>query len=126
MGIKNLFRKRKKIEKKVVKKPKLKKKEQLPKESGRSIAWRVLIKPWITEKATLLQKQGKYVFEVDSKATKSEIKKAIETYYKVKVVQVNILKVKGKIRRLGRVVGKTRNRKKAIVTINKGDTIKFE
>ncbi|MEK7194020.1 MAG: 50S ribosomal protein L23 [Patescibacteria group bacterium] len=78
---------------------------------------------WITEKATDLANVGKYIFIVDRKANKPRIKKAVETMYKVKVDSVNIVNTKGKMKRLGRSLGKTSAFKKAIVTLRKGDKI---
>ncbi len=75
---------------------------------------------WITEKAGDLSGLGKYVFVVDKKANKPEVKKAIESIYKVKVSDINIVNVKGKTKRLGRSVGKTSAYKKAIVTLKEG------
>lgn len=78
---------------------------------------------WITEKATGLANIGKYIFIVDKKANKPQVKKAIESMYKVKVDSVNIVNAKGKMKRLGRSLGKTSGFKKAIVTLRKGDKI---
>ncbi len=83
----------------------------------------VLVKPIISEKAGSLTKLGKYVFEVTRKATASEVKKEIEKVYKVKVVSVNTIVVAGKNRRYGRSVGRTSDRKKAVVTLVSGQTI---
>jgi large subunit ribosomal protein L23 len=78
---------------------------------------------WITEKSTDLSGLRKYVFIVDRKANKSEIKKAIESIYKVKVSGVNIINTKGKQKRLGRSLGKTSAFKKAVVTLKEGEKI---
>jgi large subunit ribosomal protein L23 len=67
--------------------------------------------------------QNKYVFEVATKATKPQIKKAVEKLFKVKVESVNTLVVKGKKKRTGRFVGYRSDWKKAIVKIEKGQTI---
>jgi len=79
--------------------------------------------PWITEKATDLGGFRKYIFVVDRKANKSEIKKAIESIYSVKVKDINIINIKGKAKRLGRSLGKTSSIKKAIATLRKGEKI---
>ena len=79
--------------------------------------------PWITEKATDLSGARKYIFIVDKKANKSEVKKAVESIYNVKVEDVNIINIKGKAKRLGRSLGKTSSVKKAIATLRKGDKI---
>ncbi len=83
----------------------------------------VLVQPRISEKASHMTSAGKYVFVVANKANKVEVKKAIEATYKVRVVQVNMISVKGKNRNFGRRVGKTSKFKKAIVTLKKGDKI---
>jgi len=78
---------------------------------------------WVTEKATDLSGLRKYVFIVDRKANKSEVKKAIESIYGVKVEGVNIINIKGKAKRLGRSLGRTSAFKKAIVTLKEGEKI---
>lgn len=62
----------------------------------------VLIKPKITEKAMLKIKEGVYFFEVNPKASKNQIKKAVESLFNVKVKEVKVLLRKGKVRRIGR------------------------
>ena len=84
----------------------------------------VLISPIITEKAVNLQKESKYIFKVDSRATKAEIKKAVEDAFSVTVTKVNTVKIKGKTKRLGRFEGKTKKKKKAIVFLKPGERIK--
>ena len=86
----------------------------------------VVVRPVISEKSTVLGEAGKYVFEVAPSANKIEIKRAIETVFaskKVEVVAVNIVPVKAKTRRIGRHVGKTRPWKKAIVTLRPGQRL---
>ncbi|MBU1180513.1 50S ribosomal protein L23 [Patescibacteria group bacterium] len=78
---------------------------------------------WITEKAGDLSGFNKYIFIVDKKANKSEIKKAIESIYGVKVNDVNIINIKGKSKRLGRSLGKTSAYKKVIITLKEGHKI---
>ncbi|OGF21044.1 50S ribosomal protein L23 [Candidatus Falkowbacteria bacterium RIFOXYB2_FULL_38_15] len=73
----------------------------------------------ITEKASFLGKYGQYVFEVKNTANKIEIAKAIEKVYGVKPLKVNIMEVRGKNVRYGKTMGKTKRRKKAIVTLPK-------
>lgn len=77
----------------------------------------------VSEKSTRLATANKYVFNVVKKTNKVEIKKAIEKAHKVKVLAVNIVNVKGKVRHMGRVSGKTSGFKKAIVTLKAGDKI---
>lgn len=80
--------------------------------------------PSITEKNTALRNsQNKYVFEVDPKATKPQIKKAVETLFNVKVLSVNTMVVKGKFKRVGRFAGKRADWKKAIIRLAAGQTI---
>jgi large subunit ribosomal protein L23 len=80
--------------------------------------------PSVTEKNTALRSsQNKYVFEVDPKATKPQIKKAIEVLFNVKVLSVNTMVVKGKLKRVGRYSGFRSDWKKAIVRLAAGQTI---
>ena len=83
----------------------------------------VLISPHITEKATDLVQKNQYVFKVFPKANKTEIKKAIEDLYKVEVLDVKIINVPKKRRRLGRISGWKKGYKKAIVKIKEGQKI---
>ena len=78
---------------------------------------------WITEKAVNISALRKYIFIVDRKANKPEVKKAIEGIYKIKVADVNMVNVRGKSKRLGRSLGKTSAFKKAIVTLKEGHKI---
>ena len=78
----------------------------------------IIIKPIITEKSNDGVVEGKYTFKVNKKATKIDIKRAVEKLFNVKVVSVNTISVKGKEKRVGRYVGKTSDWKKAIVTID--------
>lgn len=86
---------------------------------------KILIKPIITEKATELKTLNKYVFEVSPKTNKVEIKKAIQELYNVKPLKINIIKVKGKFVRYGKARGRTKNWRKAIITLKKGEKIEF-
>ncbi|MFA5021641.1 MAG: 50S ribosomal protein L23 [Patescibacteria group bacterium] len=86
-------------------------------------AYRVLVKPLVTEKVTFLNALNKYVFVINPKMNKVEVKKAIRTIYKVNPVAVNISNFSGKYVRYGQVEGKTKNWKKAIVTLKPGDKI---
>ena len=84
----------------------------------------VIIRPIITEKSEKLQKfQTAYVFQVVDKANKMEIKKAVEKIWSVSVLKVRVLRKKGKVRRIRFKRGKTPEWKKAIVTLQKGQTI---
>ncbi|WP_124726403.1 50S ribosomal protein L23 [Staphylospora marina] len=77
----------------------------------------IIRRPVITEKSTELMEQNKYVFEVDPRANKVEIKKAVEQIFNVKVASVNTMRVTGKVKRYGRYSGRRPERKKAIVTL---------
>ena len=78
----------------------------------------IIIAPIITEKSNDGLNEGKYTFEVNPKATKIDIKNAVEKLFEVKVLKVNTMNVSGKKKRVGYHVGKTSNWKKAIVTID--------
>ena len=78
----------------------------------------IIIRPVVTEKSNDELQQGKYTFEVNKKATKVEIAKAVEKLFEVKVLKVNTMNVNGKKKRVGYHVGKTSDWKKAIVTID--------
>lgn len=84
---------------------------------------RIIIRSIITEKATDLLKENKYIFKVNVGANKIEIKKAIEKYFKVKVVKVNTLIQHGKVKRVRYKSGRTPDWKKAIVTLKEGEVI---
>ncbi|MFO7263068.1 MAG: 50S ribosomal protein L23 [Bacillaceae bacterium G1] len=77
----------------------------------------IIIRPIITERSTDLQEMNKYVFEVDKRANKTEIKQAIEQIFGVKVKKVNTAIVPRKPKNYGRYSGYTKEWKKAIVTL---------
>lgn len=77
----------------------------------------------LTERTAQLQAENKYVFEVDRRAGKPEIKHAVEEIFKVSVLEVTTMNVRGKVKRLGRTEGKRPDWKKAIVTLAHGDSI---
>lgn len=83
----------------------------------------IIRRPLVTEKATLLLENNQYVFEVAPKATKPEIKAAIENLFDVKVTSVNTVNPPRKKRRMGRFVGHRAHYKRAVVTLAPGDTI---
>lgn len=83
----------------------------------------VLKAPYITEKSTDLAEKNQYMFKVFSKVNKNEIKKAVEAIYNVNVLNVNIINVPKKKRRLGRHSGWKQGYKKAIIKIKKGQKI---
>ena len=132
MGILDRFKKTKKEEKKKeIKKPRVSIVKKAPKtekpkaEKPKSIkkitkkefsgAWQVLKMPIVTEKSTDLNALNQYIFKVAQDANKAEIKKAIQDLYGARVKSVNIIKVPGKIRKLGRHEGWRAGYKKAIV-----------
>jgi large subunit ribosomal protein L23 len=82
-----------------------------------------IVAPMITEKATLLSEQNKVVFQVAMDATKEEIAVAVEELFKVKVTKVNTLIQKGKTKRFRGRPGRRSDLKKAIVTLQEGQSI---
>ena len=85
----------------------------------------VLIRPIITEKSTVLTGADKYVFEVDIRANKNQIKEAVQLAFNVRVTDVNTMTMKGKPRRFGRKVVNRPDWKKAVVTLVPGDKIEL-
>lgn len=83
------------------------------------------LSPKISEKAIALAERGQYVFEVPNSSNKIQVAHDIEAAFKVKVTDVNIMVVKGKVKQFRRHEGKRRDVKKAIVTLKKGDSIKL-
>lgn len=95
------------------------------KEKKIGLAWRVLRKAHITEKATDLTAKNQYVFNVFPQANKTQVKKSVEDLYGVDVVSVNIVNIPAKKRRLGRSQGEKPGYKKAIVKIKEGQEIEL-
>ncbi len=88
--------------------------------------YRILEKPLITEKSTMMQEQGNRVmFQVKRTANKMQIKDAVQSVFNVTVLDVNTINVKPRSRRMGRHVGLTKAWKKAIVLLKEGDRIDF-
>ena len=138
MSLLDLLKKKKKSEKpkkavKAVKKVKEVKPTEGVKEAERpvrpvkaakgDIAWRVLRRPHVTEKATMLAERNQYTFDIWPKAHKTEVKKAVEDAYGVNVDSVRIIQARQKIRRRGRIEGLKRGSKKAIVKLREGQKI---
>jgi len=96
-----------------------------PKEKKVGLAWKVLETPHISEKATDLTKQNKYVFRVFPKSNKKEIKKAVEDIYGIDVLDVKTIKIPRKKKMRGRVAGWKKGYKKAIVKIKEGQKIEL-
>jgi len=84
----------------------------------------ILIAPILSEKSNMLREDGKYVFKVDPKASKIEIKEAVRKLFDVKVVDCTVMNVGGKIKRVRGRPGLTSSWKKAIVRLAPGETIK--
>ncbi len=86
----------------------------------------IIIRPVISEKSMDLSAQGKYVFYVDKKANKYEIRQAVEEHFGVKVDSVHTANLRGKMKRQGRTEGRRPDRKKAIVSLKEGSIQLFE
>jgi len=88
--------------------------------------YQIIKRPLITEKGTKQKKQSNQLaFEVDRRANKILVRNAIESIFKVKVLSVRVMNVKGKERRVGRNVGRKADWKKAIVRLAQGENIEF-
>lgn len=85
----------------------------------------ILKRPIITEASTDAMELNKYTFEVDGRANKVQIRRAVEEIFKVHVTKVNTMWVPGKTKRRGNSVGQTPERKKAIVTLAPGESIEL-
>jgi len=130
--LKNILKKGKKEkerkEKEIEKKGQEVKRENLKKEKTPILDdnyLKIIEKPWISEKASLLGSLNQYVFKVSPRANKIEIKKAIEKIYNVNVEEVRIIRIPEKPRRLGRFLGKKPSFKKAIVKLKEGESIEI-
>ncbi|GLI84478.1 50S ribosomal protein L23 [Rossellomorea marisflavi] len=77
----------------------------------------IIKRPVITEASTDLMSEKKYTFEVDTRATKTQVKYAVEEIFDVKVDKVNIMNYKGKFKRMGKHAGYTNKRRKAVVKL---------
>lgn len=86
-------------------------------------AYDVILAPVITEKSTMASENNQVVFSVRRDATKPQIKAAVEQLFDVKVTAVNTLNRKGKIKRFKGILGRQKNIKKAIVTLEEGQSI---
>jgi large subunit ribosomal protein L23 len=83
----------------------------------------VLIRPIVSEKSYALMDEGKYTFEIDPRSNKTEVKIAVEQIFGVKVISVNTLNRQGKVRRTRLGLGKRKDTKRAIVTLEAGQAI---
>lgn len=99
--------------------------EKSPKDSASLSrhALRILVRPHITEKSSGMKLLNKYVVEVAPEANTIEIKKAIQKLFKVTPLKIHSVRIPGKVRRFGKVSGKTKVRKKAILTLKEGEKI---
>ena len=84
---------------------------------------KIIQKPILTEKSTNLNQYNQYSFVVDKNSNSSEIKKAIEKIFKVKVVKINTSIIRGKLKSFKGKIGYKKDYKKAIVTLAEGNTI---
>jgi large subunit ribosomal protein L23 len=90
------------------------------------IAYDLIKRPIITEKTNIQKEEYNQVtFEVDPRANRIEIQRAVEAIFKVKVSDIRTMRVRGKIKRRGRILGKQRDWKKAVVTLMPGQRIEF-
>ena len=90
------------------------------------IDYGIIRRPLVTEKTSIQKEQSNQItFEVDRTANRIEIKRAIEKIFKVNVAHVRTMQVKGKTKQRGRIIGKRRDWKKAIVTLLPGERIEF-
>jgi large subunit ribosomal protein L23 len=88
--------------------------------------YRIIRRALITEKSTIAKDESnKYIFEVDRRANKIEVAKALEKLFKVKVLDVHVMNVTGKKKRVGRILGEKRSWKKAVVTLAPGSRIEI-
>ncbi len=88
--------------------------------------YQIIKGPLITEKSTIQKElSNQLTFEVDRRANRVEIRHAVEKIFNVRVTQVRTMQIKGKVKRVGRTLGKRRDWKKAVVTWAKGENIEF-
>lgn len=90
------------------------------------IDYDIIRRPVITEKTNIQKEEANQVtFEVAARANRIEVKRAVEQIFNVKVADARTMNVRGKVKRRGRIMGKRRNWKKAIVTLMPGERIEF-
>ncbi|MBW1866205.1 MAG: 50S ribosomal protein L23 [Deltaproteobacteria bacterium] len=90
------------------------------------IHYEIIKRPLITEKTNIQKEEyNKVTFEVDGGANRVEIRRAVEKIFNVRVANVRTMQVRGKVKRRGKILGKRRNWKKAIVTLMAGERIEF-
>jgi large subunit ribosomal protein L23 len=98
-------------------------KKRIDMKMSQNKAYQIILNPLVTEKSTQLSEFNKMVFSVPINATKLEVKLSIEKIFSVKVIAVNTILLKGKLKRFKGVLGRRSNTKKAIVTLAPGNTI---
>ena len=132
MSLLDIFKKKKKPEKTEKLKKAKSEAEVRPRPQAKTfkkpvnLAWSVLVQPHVTEKATDLEKGNKYVFKIFKKANKIQVKRAVEDLYGVNVLDVKIINIPRKKRRIHRrTEGFKKGYKKAIVKIAKGQKIEI-
>ena len=103
-----------------------KEKKVKPKKEDTKDAYKVLIRPLITEKVSSLGVYNQYAFEVAKNTNKIEVRKAIKAVYGVDPIKVNTMNIQGKNVRYGRTEGRTKNWKKAIITLPPGAKINIQ
>ena len=108
---------------KEIKEPKAEKSPYLKDSKKKGFSYDIVKEPHISEKATYLAVDNKYVFKVYGNSNKPEIKKSVEGIYGVDVLAVNIIKIPQKKRRIGKTEGFKKGHTKAIVTIKEGQKI---
>jgi large subunit ribosomal protein L23 len=90
------------------------------------IQYDVIIRPLVTEKTSIQKEDYNQVsFEVDKRANRVEIRRAVEKIFNVRVADVRTMQIKGKVKQRGRIVGKRKDWKKAIVKLMPGERIDF-
>jgi large subunit ribosomal protein L23 len=99
----------------------------VPKKPTTERLYQVLLAPVVSEKATMVaEKSEQVIFRVVADATKPEVKAAVELLFKVEVDSVQMLNVKGKVKRFGRTIGRRNHVKKAYVNLKPGQEINFQ
>lgn len=133
MDLRNIFKKKKQEPKKGAKqeakpatsRPTEPQPEKPRKEKSKARVFGVLERAHITEKASIQSENGKYIFNVSPAATKPEIKKAVEGFYNVNVEKVNVINIPRKKKQLMRTRGFKQGYRKAIVSLQKGQSIEL-
>ena len=91
----------------------------------KSQLYEIIKQPVVTEKTTKISENNQFVFKVENKSSKQDIKIAIEKIFKVKVKSINTIKIKGKTKVFKGTKGRRSDYKKAVVTLKKGETLDY-